>query len=74
MEEKYIIFDIKNNEYFIGCDDDGKPIFSNLIEINPITFDSEVGAKGRLFDEIELFGKWFLLGRIIEIKKVIIFN
>jgi len=73
METRYIIYDIRNNEFFIGCNDDGKPMFGNLIEDKPISFDSEDEAISRLYEEIELFGDLFLENKIIEIKRVITF-
>jgi hypothetical protein len=41
---------------------------------NPINFNSEEEALKRLNDEIELFGKYFLFGKLIEIKKVYSFD
>ena len=72
MEIKYIIFDLANNKYFVGSDrETGHPLFYEDVE--PVLFDSEQEALERLDDEIELFGKWFLLERLIEIKKIYIY-
>lgn len=68
METTYIIYDLINKEYFAGCDSDGKPMFDG--DITPLHFVSEEEAMKRLNDEIELFGKWFLIGRFIEIKNI----
>lgn len=69
MTIKYAIFDIKFNKYFIGCNrETGKPLFCEGVE--PLLFNSEQEALKRLDDEIELFGKWFLMERLIEIKKI----
>ena len=70
MKTTYIIYDIKNNECFVGCNDDGKPTFSNLNEDRPINFDSEEMALKRLDYEIQLFGDLFLENRLIEVKNI----